>query len=941
MEDRFHYEAAKLENDARQKRLANRKVLEDQPVIDSEERPFNEYGLGQTSRSQLRDTEDTGGMKASNAKPTTARRERPNRISESEKGRSMQIGLEVILGPLLNKKKPPKRRNDGSTQLGPSKRSREKKGITLRSFLAPDLFEDARANSLLPGIPACSSKDKAKALLELIANVPTKNQKEAVSDKRKVLEATRKFTKSAQSDGKGGWKIKGLDTSLYHHQLLGAGFMRDRENSTHAPFGGLMCDFMGFGKTIQALANIVDGQPCEPNDPLRTTLIVVPSHLMQHWKSQILKHCDMDAMGKVLVYCAHSRMETLDLIKDIQYFSVVQSLPRCIKPEALEDEDTIREWWSEAYEKNTGPLHLIKFLRIILDEGHVIKNRAAQTSIAVRALTGKFKWILSGTPIHNHINEFYPHFDFLGVPQLGDFGEFIKQYSKASADDEAEQRLVNLLRSLMIKRTHQSKLFSLPVIKLPDLDEEVVVVNFCEAERAIYERIVDWFLKNMNDLAEVEDSKLTQSRCFLTMVLVLRMFCSHILNTQKIVKRLLSGPFTQELRNISNNESTVSQDTSNKIIAWLLAMKKDTGLRPPKQSPPEDAGLVEKIQGDPVKLIGQFRQFMCELHEQGNWVERLERTSCAACGLQPVNTVITDCMHLYCEECYYLISDENPATEGRLCAKCNSNIKEAAQCCFSDDMALDNLSSSQIIASTSKKQTRENKRKSKIISRSTLKKIVSPRTEDSDEPEGEDEDTDWIEASNGDMPGAKLSKILEIIRTWIVDDSGVKIVVFTQFLDFVQILVASLRREDIPCVCLTGKMRSEYREASMNKFSEDSSIRVMIASLKAGGIGLDMTAAHKCILVDLWWNEAIQDQAFCRLWRIGQNKPVMCIKMIVEDTIDDYLLQLQLNKTAEINNTMGSEVLENRATVKTLLEMFGATVEENENGTFSVTRNRK
>lgn len=55
-------------------------------------------------------------------------------------------------------------------------------------------------------------------------------------------------------------------------------------------------------------------------------------------------------------------------------------------------------------------------------------------------------------------------------------------------------------------------------------------------------------------------------------------------------------------------------------------------------------------------------------------------------------------------------------------------------------------------------------------------------------------------------------------------------------------------------------MRPEYREESMNKFSEDSSIRVMIASLKAGGIGLDMTAAHKCILVDLWWNEAIQYQ---------------------------------------------------------------------------------
>lgn len=55
-------------------------------------------------------------------------------------------------------------------------------------------------------------------------------------------------------------------------------------------------------------------------------------------------------------------------------------------------------------------------------------------------------------------------------------------------------------------------------------------------------------------------------------------------------------------------------------------------------------------------------------------------------------------------------------------------------------------------------------------------------------------------------------------------------------------------------------MRPECREESMKKFAEDHNIRVMIASLRVGGTGLDMTAANKCILVDLWWNEAMQDQ---------------------------------------------------------------------------------
>lgn len=91
------------------------------------------------------------------------------------------------------------------------------------------------------------------------------------------------------------------------------------------------------------------------------------------------------------------------------------SYPSCKAPQQPMDENATEEWWKENYEKNVGPLHRNKFLRIILDggqsqttrvqanqvlEGHIINNYTGQTSIAVRALTGKFKWILSGTPVH-------------------------------------------------------------------------------------------------------------------------------------------------------------------------------------------------------------------------------------------------------------------------------------------------------------------------------------------------------------------------------------------------------------------------------------------------------------------------------------------------------------------------------------------------------------
>jgi SNF2 family DNA or RNA helicase len=63
------------------------------------------------------------------------------------------------------------------------------------------------------------------------------------------------------------------------------------------------------------------------------------------------------------------------------------------------DEEKIIEMWQQLYTREVGPLHQIKFLRIILDEGHLIKNHLTSVSIAVRALTGYHKWILSGTPV--------------------------------------------------------------------------------------------------------------------------------------------------------------------------------------------------------------------------------------------------------------------------------------------------------------------------------------------------------------------------------------------------------------------------------------------------------------------------------------------------------------------------------------------------------------
>ncbi|KAF7585936.1 hypothetical protein BBP40_009842 [Aspergillus hancockii] len=175
------------------------------------------------------------------------------------------------------------------------------------------------------------------------------------------------------------------------------------------------------------------------------------------------------------------------------------------------------------------------------------------------------------------------------------------------------------------------------------------------------------------------------------------------------------------------------------------------------------------------------------------------------------------------------------------------------------------------------------------------------------------------------MSSAKMTKVQKIIASWINGNPDVKIVVFTQFINCVRLLSAMCYNQKWGSTCLTGKTSLIARNQSMEKFRDDKDVYILIASLKAGGIGLDMSMATKCILVDLW---------------IGQTQNVEVVKMVIEESIDEYLLRMQTRKTVEITSTMGDEILKKRDSIVKVLQMFGGTVNEDAMGVLSVQRNR-
>ncbi len=139
-------------------------------------------------------------------------------------------------------------------------------------------------------------------------------------------------------------------------------------------------------------------------------------------------------------------------------------------------------------------------------------------------------------------------------------------------------------------------------------------------------------------------------------------------------------------------------------------------------------------------------------------------------------------------------------------------------------------------------------------------------------------------------------KIREIIQHITDKTAKHKILIFSQFVQMLKLVKDELVSRSIPFEYLDGKSTSVQRERSVNNFQEDEELRVFLISLKAGGTGLNLTAADYVYILDPWWNPAVENQAIDRCYRIGQDKKVFAYRMICKNTVEEKILKLQAKK---------------------------------------------
>lgn len=141
-------------------------------------------------------------------------------------------------------------------------------------------------------------------------------------------------------------------------------------------------------------------------------------------------------------------------------------------------------------------------------------------------------------------------------------------------------------------------------------------------------------------------------------------------------------------------------------------------------------------------------------------------------------------------------------------------------------------------------------------------------------------------------------KLDEIGREITENISNHKALVFSQFLGMLALIKAKLDELGVKYEYFDGSTSAPDREKAIQRFQNDESVRVFLISLKAGGVGLNLTAADYVYIVDPWWNPAVEQQAIDRTHRIGQTKNIFAYRMICKDTIEDKILQLQEKKRA-------------------------------------------
>ncbi|KAI9727211.1 MAG: hypothetical protein M1834_008471 [Cirrosporium novae-zelandiae] len=602
--------------------------------------------------------------------------------------------------------------------------------------------------------------------------------------------------------------VKALVTTLLPYQRQGLKWMLDQENPTLPPVGsqdvvqlwkrsgssngrftniatnfstndpklasgGILADDMGLGKTIQVIALVVEDKLRNPS--AEPTLILSPLGVMSNWSGQIAFHIKPEHALKVLTY--HGSGKKTMGPDDFAKYDVVITTYGAATSELF-----------PRLEKKPNPvpakhgLFSTYWRRVVLDEGHNIRNPNTKAAQAATTLMARSRWVLTGTPIINNLKDLYSLIKFIGITggleKLECFSSTLIRPLNASSSS-ANLLLQALMSTFSLRRKKEMEFINL---RLPELSEYVHRISFRDDEKEIYEALQ---AEAKGLLYRVRtDDKGKAYRALLEILLRLRQVCNH----------------------------------------WQLCKDRVVNI----MSELEDQGTVD-LTPENKQALQAMLQVGIDSHED-----------CPICLETLHNPVITHCAHTFGHDCIERVIEVQ-----HKCPMCRAELP-------SKDY------------------------------------LVHPAMELGESVDDQDS-KDIKERSS------KVDALLKILQASHKKPEN-KIVIFSQWTSFLNIVQAQLDKEGYNYARIDGTMNAQKRDAAITAIQTDPKCTILLASLAGCSVGLNLTSANQVILTDSWWAPAIEDQAIDRVHRLGQTKPTTVFRLVMEDSIEEQVLEIQSRK---------------------------------------------
>ncbi|KAG8431459.1 hypothetical protein GDO86_018655, partial [Hymenochirus boettgeri] len=502
-----------------------------------------------------------------------------------------------------------------------------------------------------------------------------------------------------------------------------------------------------------------------PKGRPKTTLIICPLSVLSNWIDQFEQHVKRDVNLNIYIYYGPERtkdplvLSTQDVV--VTTYNVLTS-----------------DYGSE-YE---SPLHKMKWLRVVLDEGHTIRNPNTRQTKAVLGLEAQRRWILTGTPIQNSLKDLWSLVSFLKLKPFTDREWYQRTIQRpvTIGEEGGLRRLQALIKNITLRRTKNSKIKGRPVLELPERKVFIQHVELSLEERQIYETV-----KNEGKAVisrYVNDGTVLVHYADVLAVLVrLRQLCCH--------------PHL-----IASTRSSVTDDSTPENLREKLVQK--------------------------IKLV----------------LSSGSDEECAIC-LDSLNMpVITYCAHVFCRPCIcQVIQGKHIDSKCPLC-RASLQLDQLIECPHEDFES--NINAQRWMAST------------------------------------------------------KINALMHALKDQRKKDAKIKSLIVSQFTTFLSLIEEALRESGFMFTRLDGTMTQKKRAEAIQIFQscDAECPTIMLLSLKAGGVGLNLTAASRVFLMDPAWNPAAEEQCFDRCHRLGQTKEVIITKFVVKDSVEENMLTIQNRK---------------------------------------------